>query len=258
MPASRLAPLLALLVLGAPTLDAQGLSSLATAPGRTIQVSGDAEILVLPDEVVLRLGVETTDPDLALAVSRNMEIVEGIEAAAQRAGVPSDRIVTDQLGLEPQTTNVEVEGRRGAYIPTVYGYRVRRGITVTLRDLRAFDTLLSDAVAAGATYVHSVDFQTTDLRRHRDEARVLAVRAAREKAEALAGELGQTVGAPLSISERGQGWFSGYGAGWGGWGSRFSAGPSQNVSVSAGESGPAAPGRIAIRASVDVTFALGE
>ena len=135
----------------------------------------------------------------------------------------------------------------------VYGYRVRRGITVTLRDLDAFDALLRDAVAAGATYVHGVDFQTTALRRHRDEARLLAVRAAREKAEALAAELGQTVGVPLSVSERGQGWFSGYGAGWG---ARFSAGPSQNVSVSAGETGPAAPGRIAIRASVDVTFAL--
>lgn len=208
----------------------------------------------MPDEVVLRLGVETLDPDLQDAVAQNTRGIAAVEAVARAAGIPAERVATDHLGLEPMTASREVNG---LYVLETYGYRVRRGLTVTLRfdeatGFEVFDALLRDAVGAGATHVHGVDFRTTELRRHRDAARAQAVRAAREKAEALAAELGETVGASLSISERGQ-W--GYGSGWG---ASYGAGALQNVSVSAGESGPAAPGRIAVRSSVDVSFGLGD
>jgi hypothetical protein len=69
-------------------------------------------------------------------------------------------------------------------------------------------------------YVHGVEFRTPELRRHRDAARQLAVRAAQEKAEALVHGLGGRLGRVLSISE------SHWGGSWvwtgGGWrGARF-------------------------------------
>ena len=87
---------------------------------------------------------------------------------------------------------------------------------ITLKDISAFDAVLSDALEAGATYVHGIQFRTTELRKHRDEARALAIRAAHEKAVALAQELGQEVGQPHDIREDQSQWWSSYNTWWGG------------------------------------------
>jgi uncharacterized protein YggE len=106
--------------------------------------------------------------------------------------------------------------------------------------------------------VHGIQFRTTELRKHRDEARALAVTAAREKAEALAGELEQTVGHPTSIREEHSSWWSGYNA-W--WGSRRGDMMAQNVIQELGGAamtgeGTVAPGQISVSARVSVTFEL--
>ncbi|MCK5634348.1 MAG: SIMPL domain-containing protein, partial [Anaerolineales bacterium] len=118
--------------------------------------------------------------------------------------------------------------------------------------------LLTAVTEAGATNVHGIDFRTSELRKYRDQARALAVQAASEKAEAMAGELSISVGTPKSINEDHVGWWSWYGYGW--WGSRY-AGMSQNVVQNA--SGPSsdfegafAPGQISVNARVTVTFEL--
>jgi len=104
-----------------------------------------------------------------------------------------------------------------------------------------------------------VDFRTTELRKHRDEARALAIKAAQEKAAALAGELGQTIGQPITISENQSSWWSWYGS-W--WGYRWGGSATQNVVQNAGGSGATlgdsalAPGQIAVNASVTVEFEL--
>ena len=66
----------------------------------------------------------------------------------------------------------------------------------------------------------------TALREHKDQARALAIRAAQEKAGALAGELGQRVQETFPISEDQSGWWYGSSA-W--WGSRWGNAMAQNV-----------------------------
>ena len=71
------------------------------------------------------------------------------------------------------------------------------------KDLNHPGPLLFDLLAAGANRVDRVSFHSSVLQEKRAEARVLAVRAARIKAEAMATELGQTLGEPLRIDEAG-------------------------------------------------------
>lgn len=108
-------------------------------------------------------------------------------------------------------------------------------------------------------YVHGIQFRTTELRQYRDEARALAIRVAREKAEAMAKELGETVGRPENIREDNAGWWSGYES-W--WGRGQGGGPAQNVVQNLGGStapeGALAPGQIAVTARVTVSFALAD
>lgn len=223
-------------------------------PG-TIRVTGAAEVRVVPDEAVLRLGVETFDEALERASAQCEAAVAAITDVARRRGVEDTHIRTEHVGIEPL---VETH-RSGRAVYEVYGYRVRRSVSITLRDLDAFDGLLRDAIAAGATNVHGVSFQTTSLRAHRDEARAQAIDAAREKAEALAARLGQRLGRPTSIAEEPEWWGSSYGSGWGG---GYGPQAMQNVVVAGGgAAGPVevtAPGEIAVRARVAVVFELAD
>ena len=235
---------------GTVTYGAAGAPSAAAA--RVVTVTGDAEVRVVPDEVVVTLGVGTKDVALDVAKSENDAIVQRVLKLAQDYAIDDDHIQTDYIGINP---TYDYSG----YGPErLTGYSVDKNIVVTLGDLSKFEDLLSGALEAGANYVHDVQFQTTELRKYRDQARALAIQAAREKAEALAGELDQGLGEPTNIVEEENAWLSWYGYGWG---SRYYGGMSQNVMVEEGsgylaEGATVAPGQITVKARVTVTFAL--
>jgi uncharacterized protein YggE len=221
------------------------------AETRLITVTGDAEVRVVPDEVILTLGVETWDKDLAVAKSQNDERVKKVLALAEDFGIEPKYIQTDYISIEPRYED-SYEHR------DFIGYFVQKTIVITLKDISKFEDLLSGVLGAGVNYVHGIQFRTTELRQYRDQARALAIRAAKEKAEALAKELGQKVGKPTAISEGQSGWWSWYNA-W--WGSRWGGGQAQNVVQNVG-GGPApaegslAPGQITVNATVTVSFEL--
>lgn len=217
---------------------------------RTITVSGDAEVRVVPDEVILTVGVETWDEDLDTAKEENDDIVQKLLNLVDGYDIDPKLVQTDYVNIEPRYDDYG----RDDFI----GYFVRKTIVVTLRDITQFEDVLSSALEAGANYVHGVDFRTTALRKNRDEARALAIHAAEEKATDLAGELDQKVGEPIMIREDRNWWWSGYSS-W--WGSRWGGGMAQNVIQNVGEGafdseGVTAPGQISVNASVTVEFEL--
>ena len=224
----------------------------ASQGSRVITVTGNAEVRVIPDEVILTLGVETWNKNMATARGQNDQIVAKVLALATQYGIAPEHIQTDYVSIEPRYRDGYYEER------DFIGYFVHKTIVLTLRDLSKFEDLLAASLDAGVNYVHGIEFRTTELRTHRDEARALAIRAAQEKAEALAGELSQKVGEPITIQEVQSGWWSGYNA-W--WGSRWGGGAAQNViqesgGVAALTEGSLAPGQISVNAQVSVTFAL--
>jgi uncharacterized protein YggE len=217
-----------------------------------ISVTGEAEIRVVPDEVILTLGVETWDKNMGIAKGQNDAIVARVLALADEHAIAPEHVQTDYVSIEPRYRNGYYDER------DFIGYFVHKTLVITLRDLDKFEDILADALEAGVNYVHGIEFRTTELRKHRDEARALAIRAAKEKADALAGELDQQVGDPKMIQEVQSGWWSGYNS-W--WGSRWGNGMMQNViqEMGAGElmgDGGLAPGQISITARVSVNFQL--
>jgi uncharacterized protein YggE len=222
-----------------------------TADPGLITVTGDADVKVVPDEVILTLGVETWDENLSVAKRQNDARVKAVLALAKNYGIESKYIQTDHISIEPRYHDNYERDR-------LIGYFVRKTIVITLKDLDKFEDLLTSALEAGVNYVHGIQFRTTELRKHRDQARALAIKAAQEKATALAGELGQRVGQPRTIREDHAGWWSWYNA-W--WGSRWSGGMAQNVIQEVGGGSFAtedsiAPGQITVNARVTVSFAL--
>jgi hypothetical protein len=224
----------------------------ASGEPRRVTVVGEAEVRVVPDEVILTLGIETWDKNLDLAKRQNDEILASVLDLADGLDIPSEHVQTDYVSIDPRYRDGYYEQR------DFIGYFVRKNVVITLRDLEHFETLLSGALEAGVNYVHGVEFRTTELRKHRDEARALAINAAREKAIALAGELDQDVGEPLSVQEEQASWWSSYNAWWGG---RWGSGMSQNVIQEIGGAtvltdSSLAPGQIKVSARVSASFEL--
>jgi uncharacterized protein YggE len=219
---------------------------------RLVTATGDAEVRVVPDEVVLSLGVETWDKNLDVAKDKNDGIITRLLAVTADLWIAPEHVQTEFVSIEPRYRN-------GYYEQSDFiGYFVRRTVVVTLNDLSQFEDLLAGALGAGVNYVHGIEFRTTELRKHRDQARALAIQAAREKAEAMAGELDQKLGEPVNINEVQSGWWSSYG-GW--WGRHWGGAMAQNVIQELGGSTPGgdgnlAPGQIHVSARVSVSFEL--
>jgi uncharacterized protein YggE len=220
----------------------------AATPG-VITVTGDAEVLVVPDEVVLTLGIETWDKNLNRAKQQNDSRAGTVIDTIQSFGVAARHIQTDHISIQPVYDDYNQL--------TLDGYFVRKTIVITLKDISKFEDLLTATIEAGANNVHGIDFRTTELRRHRDKARELAVQAAQEKATAMAGTLGQQAGKAQTVQENNNHWWSSYNSWWG-----YRSGMmTQNVIQEVG--GPAytdgttiAPGQITVRAQVTVSFEL--
>jgi uncharacterized protein YggE len=221
-----------------------------TEEAGTITANGEAEVRIMPDEVILRLGVETSDMNLATAKKQNDQIVAKVQAVAKQYDIPVEHVQTDYLNIEPRYND-------GYTQREFVGYFVHKTVVVTLHDLTKFEDVLSALLESGVNYVHGIEFRTTDLRKYRDEARELALQAAREKASAMASALDQKLGEPRSILEEANNWWSGYGSGWWGrWG-----GMTQNVIQEVGGDyasfdNSLAPGQISVTARVSVSFAM--
>jgi uncharacterized protein YggE len=219
-----------------------------TEQPRYISVTGDAEVRVVPDEVIFNLGVETNGKNLYVVKRQNDQIVERVLKLAESYGIPSQHIQTDYIYVD-----------QGYYCcGDQEDYIVRKTIVITLRDITKFEDLLTSMLEAGVTNVHGIEFRTTELRKHKDHARALAIQAAKEKAIAMAGGLDQKVGDPTSINENHVGWYSWYSSWWGRWSSGSMA---QNVVQEVGNldwtgDGSAAPGQISVNARVSVTFEI--
>src|SRR5215217_4614831 len=124
---------------------------------RSINVSGDADVKVVPDEVVLTLGVETHDMNLSTAKKDNDERVQRIISISKEMGIESKYVQTNFISIQPRYKDSYDQ-------QTFFGYWVQKTIVVTLKDLTKFEDLLTQFLEAGANYVQGIQFRTTELR----------------------------------------------------------------------------------------------
>jgi hypothetical protein len=209
-------------------------------PGRTITVSGTAEISTAPDTFELTIGFDVQNESLERVRDESQRRAAALLAVASKHQIPDCDVQTQDLSLQPRYDSYEHR--------KIVGYSASRGLVLTLRNLDGVEAVLYDMLAAGANRVDRVQFHSSAAREKRAEARVLAVKAARDKAEAMAQALGQTIGQPLRVEEDAS-------AG-GGWRAPIQANYALMNETVPHVSDTLATGKIQIQASVAVTFAL--
>ena len=235
----------------------------------TISVTGTAEIQVVPDEAELTFSIESREEQLDATVADNDQKIKAVTEFLKQSKVDPKYIRTQVINIRPifaESGPKQFKGqiaqqsipmpRANAANPAPtperkpslkpIGYTARRQLSVTIRDLDAFETIYQGLIERGVNDVSGFQFRTTELRKHKDEARIKAVRAAREKAQAMAKELGATLAAVQTITED-----SGY---------RYPNFASNSMSIATGDESTStiAAGMIEITATVRIVFRLGD
>lgn len=220
-------------------------------PPPLISVSGSAEVKVAPDEINLRVGVETRNEDLAEARRDNDERISRSLAFLKSSGLEDKDVQTDFINMEPIYENSFPRTKTTSYV-------VRKSIEIKLTKIDYFESILTGLLTNGVNTVQGIEFRTSELRKHRDEARALAIQAAREKADAMASELGVKRGKVYSINVNDSGGWWGSGNGY--WSGSFGGGMYQNAVQDAGgaydESRTLSVGQISVSATVNVSFLI--
>lgn len=167
---------------------------------RTISVSGTGTVSGEPDQVTVRLGVESTAETANAAMSQNSEQMQAVIDALTGAGIPRDQIQTQTVQLRPQYETPEPEPGQPRRQELV-GYLARNIVEVRSEDLGAIGDLLDAAAQAGANRMEGISFEVTNAQELLSEARELAWEDAQAKAEQLVDLAGAALGEVQSISE---------------------------------------------------------
>jgi len=234
------------------TLEIAGQSELVCDTGRSINVSGTAVVNVIPDRVLIQLGVQSNGSTPQRVEAANSSTINKIVRVLKSQGIEEKDIVTDSYVIQPLYDDYD-----SLYIK---GYRINNIVGITLRDISKVNKVIGAALNSGANQVINVEFYLSNLRKYRDQARDLAMKAAKEKADDLASAAGAETGCVMSINENSWSYFNG---GWYGQSRElWTQNVVQNATPAGGESGllidagPVNLGQVSVRAEVSASFSL--
>lgn len=244
------------LPLAALLLDPQTLAKELLNKKHHLVVSADAEIKVKPDRAAITFGIFEKTQDLKEGKEKMQNAISKAIALAKTNGIEEKHIQTENIYIAPKysTKYIALEDGSGAEVETLH-YEFSQTFKITLVDTSKYDTLLYGFLDIGINRVENVTFYSTEMGKHKDEARIAAVKNAKEKAALLTTEAGIKLGKAVSIQENGfNNYYNGFGAA-----AMMNRAPqniSQNYANQEAPSSDLAPGMIAVKASVTITYEL--
>ncbi|MFD7158421.1 SIMPL domain-containing protein [Kribbella sp. NPDC059898] len=156
-----------------------------------VRVVGSGQVSGTPDVLRVTFSVEHSEPDVAGALAKVSERTDAVTAVLRAQGV--DQLATSAVNV--------YQDYREPGAPTAF--RAAHTIHVETKDLTRFGALLDAAVGAAGNDLglHGMQFDIEDKSALLVQARELAFRQAREKAEHLAGLAGYSLGPVTTVSE---------------------------------------------------------
>ena len=171
------------LALALPMGAASAAETTAPTPA-TITIGGTGTAYVAPDTAEITVGVVTEEADAARTHAENAAQTARVHNAVRALGV-ADRDI--------QTVHYDFSQRydmRDGSRSEVIGYTAQNSVVITVRSLNNVGKIIDAALANGANRIDSLNFTASDTSAAKNEALTDAVRAAKEKAQAVASALG--------------------------------------------------------------------
>jgi uncharacterized protein YggE len=159
-----------------------------------INVSGEGKVKVIPDQATIAVTVETKGNNAKDVKKQNDEKIEAVLKFIKKMNLAPADYKTQRVSLNPQYD----------YEKKKHSYNATQTIEILLRDLSKYDELMEGLVDQGINRIDAVTFQSSKLAQYQSEARKLAMKDAKLKAEDYVSVLGQKVGRAMTISDNSQ------------------------------------------------------
>lgn len=160
-------------------------------PIPTINVSGEGKIKIAPDEALISISVETKGTNVADVKKENDIKMDAILKLIKKSNIAKADYQTQRVALNP---NYDYEKKKSNFIAV-------QTLQVLLRDLSQYDVLIEGLVETGINRIDNVLFQSSKIKQLQSDARKLAIKDAKAKAEDFVSVLGQKVGKAITISD---------------------------------------------------------
>jgi uncharacterized protein len=164
---------------------------------RTLSLSGHGEVRTTPDIASLSVGVITNAQTATAALDANNKAMQAVLGSLNAAGIAARDIQTSNLTVSQRYDNRTDRNSQ----PQTAGFDASNNVSIVIRDLGALGKILDQVVNAGANQVNGISFGIENEEPKLDDARKLAVKEARRKAQLYAAASGVVLGDILTISE---------------------------------------------------------
>ena len=161
-----------------------------------INVSGEGKVKITPDQASISISQETKGAKATDVKKENDQKIEAILKVIKKMNIATSDFATQRVALNP---NYNYEKKKQEYVAS-------QTIVILLKDLSKYDLLMDALVDAGVNRIDNVEFKSSKLASLQSEARKLAVKDAKLKAEDFVSVLGQKVGKAITISDNSQGY----------------------------------------------------
>jgi len=160
----------------------------------TVSVTGNSQMTVAPDRLIVYLLIQTQDESAVVAKNENAEIYDDVLNALLGVGVEMNDIETENYNIYPQYN--WSSGRQD-----IIGYTVSNNIKIKIEDFDNADKVVDASVDNGAL-VSYINFELSNEKSNEYKALVLANASqdAKAKATAIATSLGKELGRIVSIT----------------------------------------------------------
>lgn len=163
----------------------------------TVNVTGRGSVSLEPDIATLGFTVYAEASDPSKAQQKNAELMAAVLEVIRANGIAEEDIETGRLNIDEVYDYNKSPAR-------IVGYDVYHNVEIKVRDMDIVGSLISEAVAAGASSISGPEYSIEDDSEAYLQALSLAVASANEKAKAIASAAGTGVrlaNLPVSISE---------------------------------------------------------
>jgi uncharacterized protein YggE len=168
---------------------------LASAQNQIPQITVNAEgkIKIVPDQVFISVSVETSGIKASEVKKDNDKSVDKVLSFIKKMNLPISDYSTQRVSLNQRYDYTDRQKKE---------YEASQTITILLKDLSKYEDLMEGIVEVGVNQIDNVEFKSSKMAGYLIEARKLAIKNAKQKANDYISELpGQKVGKVISINE---------------------------------------------------------
>jgi uncharacterized protein YggE len=146
----------------------------------------------MPDRVLIHTGIENTGKDAKEVKNMNDATIDKVIKFLKNFGIQPQDYQTTQVRL---FRSYDSDKKRNVF-------KASQTLKITLKEVSKYDELMIGLMDQGINQIQGIEFTSSEIEKHKAEARKQAVLQAKKKAEDYVSVLAQKVGKALLIDEQ--------------------------------------------------------